>query len=143
MSEIQATNKPGKGKQIEIKETAKKNFLDWVETLGTKDPKIVAQLYSEDATFLPTVSPDFKKGQAGVEDYFEHFLQKNPKELIVDEEIQPLSPDTYLDSGMYNFEVDSPQGAGRQTVEARFSFIWKKQGDAWKILHHHSSIRPK
>jgi len=32
----------------------------------------------------------------------------------------------------------------RKVVEARFSFVWKKddQGE-WKIVHHHSSAKPK
>jgi len=43
---------------------------------------------------------------------------------------------------MYNFEVGPVDD--RKVVEARFSFVWKKddQGE-WKIVHHHSSARPK
>jgi len=42
---------------------------------------------------------------------------------------------------MYNFEVDSADG--RQIVEARFTFIWKKnEPGEWKIIHHHSSVKP-
>ncbi len=57
---------------------------------------------------------------------------------IIQEEVQTLGTDCYLHSEMYNFEV-SPDD-DRQVVEARFSFVWKKndQGE-WKIVHHHSS----
>ena len=37
-------------------ELALANFTKWTESLLTKDPKEVAKLYSDDATFLPTVS---------------------------------------------------------------------------------------
>ena len=61
---------------------------------------------------------------------------------IIQEEVQTLGTDCYLHSGMYNFEVGP--GDDRQVVEARFSFVWKKddQGE-WKIVHHHSSVKPK
>jgi hypothetical protein len=61
---------------------------------------------------------------------------------IIQEEVQTLGADCYLHSGMYNFEVGP--GDNRQVVEARFSFVWKKddQGE-WKIVHHHSSAKPK
>jgi hypothetical protein len=61
---------------------------------------------------------------------------------IIQEEVQTLGTDCYLHSGMYNFEVGLDDD--RQVVEARFSFVWKKndQGE-WKIVHHHSSVKPK
>jgi len=130
------------GKEI-LERIAKQNFKTWSESLTTKNPKTVAGLYTEDATFLPTVSSEFKKGQGGAEEYFHHFLEKDPKGEVVEEEVQFLGENCYLHSGMYNFEVNSPEG-GRQIVEARFSFVWQKnERGEWKILHHHSSVRPK
>lgn len=38
------------------------NMDNWLQILGTKDPKKVASLYAKDSTFLPTVSGDFKRG---------------------------------------------------------------------------------
>ena len=122
---------------------AKQNFETWGESLTTKNPKAVAELYTSDATFLPTVSGEFKKGQGGAEEYFHHFLEKDPKGEIIEEEFQPLGENHYLHSGMYNFEVNSPDG-GRETVEARFSFVWRKnEKGRWEILHHHSSKKPE
>jgi uncharacterized protein (TIGR02246 family) len=126
----------------EIDKIAQENFSLWAESLLTKDPKKVAELYSEDCTFLPTVSPEFKKGIAGAEEYFKHFLEKNPEGKIIEEAIQSISEDNYLHSGMYNFEID--KDGSRATVEARFSFVWQKGEDGkWKIIHHHSSVRPE
>ena len=125
-----------------MQEIASRNFNLWNSALKTGNPKEVAGLYMTDATFLPTTSGEFKKGQYGAKEYFEHFLIKNPRGKIIQEEVQTLGPDGYLHSGMYNFEVGPVDD--RQVVEARFSFIWKKnnQGE-WKIIHHHSSARPK
>jgi hypothetical protein len=43
---------------------------------------------------------------------------------------------------MHNFEVGTPNK--REVVAAGFSFIWAqdKQGK-WKIIHHHSSLKPE
>ena len=80
-------------------------------------------------------------GQAGARDYFEHFLAKDPIGKVVEEEIIEINSESYLHAGMYNFELtDKDQ---RSTVQARFSYLWKKEDKEWKIFHHHSSLRPK
>ena len=134
-------------KSERLKEIARQNFEKWSQALLTKDPKAVAALYSEDASFLPTVSPDFKHGTVEAEEYFIHFLEKNPEGKVVEETVQLLNQDShheevcYLHSGLYDFLLDDGQG-GRKTVQARFSFVWVKTNAGWKILHHHSSVKP-
>ncbi len=128
---------------------AYENFKRWNDALQTKDPKKVAELYTEDATFLPTLSGEFKRGKSGAEEYFKHFLEKNPIGEIVQGTVQTIKinnvvyADYYTHSGMYNFEVDSDKREGRHTVEARFTLDWKKSDqEEWKISHHHSSLKP-
>ncbi len=124
-----------------IKEIARRNFSIWNQALQTGDSKKVAELYAEGATFLPTVSGEFKKGRSGAEEYFKHFLEKNPTGEIIDDEVQILGPDIYLHSGMYNFELGSDDK--RDIVKARFSYVVKlKENGGFEIMHHHSSIRP-
>ena len=62
-----------------IQEIASRNFSKWNSALQTGNPKEVAALYFKDATFLPTTSREFKKGQKGAEEYFTHFLKKIPR----------------------------------------------------------------
>ncbi len=125
-----------------MNETARTNFTRWSDSLKTGDAKKVAALYAETATFLPTVNGEFKKGPSQAEEYFHHFLEKNPMGTIVEDEVQTLSENCYLHSGMYNFEVGPEEK--REIVEARFSFVWEKdENGQWKIIHHHSSVRPK
>ena len=50
-----------------------------------KDPTKVANLYTGNNTFLPTMSEEFKRGIKEAAGYFEHFLLKNPESKIVDE----------------------------------------------------------
>jgi len=123
-------------------EIAHENFQKWNEALQTKDAKKVAELYAENNSFLPTMSPDFKHGKDEASKYFKHFLEINPGGEVIEEKIQPMGENYYSHNGMYNFEVD--QEGKRVTMECRFTFNWAKDKDGkWKILHHHSSVKPK
>lgn len=134
--------KANKGNIETIEEIARKNFVFWNETLQTGNPKKVAELYAEDNTFLPTMSKDFRQGKTEAENYFEHFLKKNPEGTIIEEKVQVLGSGSYLHSGLYNFEIDGKNG--REIVEARFTYVWRKDSDGkWKIIHHHSSVKPQ
>lgn len=132
------TNTPNQ----ELLSIARENFKKWNTSLQTKDPMVVAELYTIDSTFLPTVSGEFKKGQNGAQEYFTHFLQKDPFGKITDEEVQELDDNHYLHSGMYTFEVGPVDN--RQTVSARFTYVWRKgEAGEWKVILHHSSMRPQ
>lgn len=121
-------------------EIARLNFKRWNEALLAKNPEKVAQLYALNATLLPTLSPVFRVGREQIQNYFEHFLQKNPAGKVVEEQIQFLGQG-YAHSGNYDFTV-GPENA-RQTINARFTFIWgKNEKGEWQILHHHSSLMP-
>ena len=126
-------------KQKNFLEIARENFKKWNEALQTKDASKVAELYSKDNSFLPTLNGEFKAGQEEAEGYFEHFLLKNPAGKIVEEKIQPLG-DAYIHSGLYDFEVGPADK--REIVEARFTYVWREEDGKWKILHHHSSLKP-
>ena len=126
---------------MEIEKIAEENFKKWNDSLLTGEAESVAAFYAEEASFLPTVSPEFKIGKSGAESYFKHFLQKNPKGNIVKERVRQISEKAYLHSGFYNFEL-GPNDS-RQIVEARFTFLWEKNEDGkWVIAHHHSSFKP-
>ncbi len=125
----------------EYKKIASDNFLLWQNALLSGSAEKVAELYAETATFLPTVSAEYKKGKSGAASYFKHFLEKNPSGSVVLDEVQVINTQNYVHSGFYNFEVGPSDN--RQVLEARFTFVWVfDKYDQWKILHHHSSLKP-
>ena len=155
----------------DVKKLGKDNFKLWNDALASKDPKKVAGMYCNtkddkeklecELSFLPTVSPSHIKTIEKTEDYFKDFVQKNPAGTITDEVFQmfdsggttltalggagqpgavPTRVQAYLHSGMYTFMLEGP--GGRTPVSARFSYMWKKIGKGWKIVHHHSSVTP-
>ena len=98
--------------------------------------------FNDKKALMKNVSLQDLTPNPGAEEYFIHFLKKNPRGEVIQEEVQTFGTDVYLHSGMYNFEVGP--GDGRHVVEARFSFVWKRDDTgAWKIIHHHSSAKPK
>lgn len=122
---------------------ARENFAKWNEALLSKDPQKVIALYSPDNTFLPTMAPEFRQGTEEAEEYFKnHFLPKSPDGTIMEAKVQELGENAYVHSGLYNFTA-GPEDK-RQIMEARFTYVWQKDetGD-WKIIHHHSSVRPQ
>lgn len=120
---------------------AQENFRRWNEALKSKDYDRVASLYSStDLSFLPTVSPEFIRDSQSTREYFVEFLKKHPVGTITADKVQSFGEDAYLHTGMYTFEVGSD--AKRSTVDARFSYMWRKFADGWKIVHHHSSALP-
>lgn len=71
------------------------------------------------------------------------FCKKDPFGIIV-ESVTQESADvgTIIYSGLYDFSI-GPSDA-RETVNARFTYVFQKnENDEWKIIHHHSSLRPE
>ncbi len=128
--------------QHEAEKIAQDLFAQWNELLQTGDKSKVAAMYSDDASFLPTLNGELKRGIKGAEEYFTHFLAKNPIGTVVESVTQISSDESLIAySGLYDFELDGE--SGREIVHARFTFIFQKNSDGvYKIVHHHSSLRP-
>lgn len=116
-------------------------FTLWEQALLTRDPSTVADLYTDGGTLLPTMGNQVLTNRQGIEGYFEHFLSLNPVVEILEEHVHPATDDCYLHCGHYRFTIE--QDGQSQIVDARFSMEWEKQGDDWKIVHHHSSRLPE
>ena len=108
----------------------------WVNKIRTNDPKQVASLYHHDGLLLGTFSDIERKGHDLILAYFENLLKSQVDVEIVTEH-KHESDFLVTNSGLYNFIVDG------KIVNARFSFVFIKTDDDWKILSHHSSVLPE
>ena len=107
----------------------------WVKKIKMNDATKVARLYHKNGLLLGTFSDVERKGQKLILDYFENlFTSKVDVEIITKHEFKAES--TYTVSGLYNFLVND------EKIKARFSFVFFKNKEDWKILSHHSSILP-
>ena len=108
----------------------------WVEKIRTNDASQVAGLYHREGLLLGTFSNVERKGQELILDYFKNlFTSQVDVKIITKHEYKAESISTA--SGLYNFEVND------SIIEARFSFVFVKSKEDWKILSHHSSVLPK
>ncbi len=117
---------------------AQENFARWDGALRTGDAAKVEALYADDLTLLPTMQTKTISTREGARQYFEFFGSFHPTVEILEEFVRPVSTESYMHCGVYRFIVDTKKGT-REPLDARFSFLWKKKGEAWEILHHHSS----
>ena len=108
----------------------------WVEKIRDNNAIQVAELYHDDGLLLGTFSDIERHGKELILNYFENLLKsKIDVEIITQHE---RKTDTLIvSSGLYNFKVDG------KTIKARFSFVFIKTNESWKILSHHSSELPK
>lgn len=111
----------------------------WDEALATGDSTVVANMYGEGATLLPTLRDDVRTDFAGIKDYFDLFLTDSPRGKIIEGYIE-IGDDWATDIGIYEFAFD----ATGDVKQGRYSYFYEPQEDGtWMILHHHSSLLPE
>lgn len=113
-------------------------FEQWNNALKSGDPKQVVSLYETNAVLLPTVSNQVRHNHAEIEDYFVHFLAKQPSGVINESNVRTFG-DVAINSGVYTFTL----GVDGSEVQARFTYVYRWNGQEWKIVEHHSSAMPE
>ena len=112
-------------------------FNTWNDALATGEPSQVVALYEKEAILLPTVSNQVRHNHSEIEDYFVNFLSKGPQGQI-DESNVRIFDQLAINSGVYTFTFSD--GA---SVQARYTFVYRWNGDRWLIVEHHSSQMPE
>jgi uncharacterized protein (TIGR02246 family) len=115
-------------------------FSRWNTSLQTGKPSEVVKNYATDAVLLPTVSNKVRRNHGEIQDYFVSFLTLKPKGQIDERKVRVFC-DIAIDSGIYTFDLTS-NGKVSQT-KARYTFVYKKTGNNWLIVEHHSSVLPE
>ena len=108
----------------------------WVEKIKSNNANAVTDLYHQDGLLLGTFSNFERKGKEQILDYFNELFNSQIDVKIITKHIYKTKS-LFTVSGLYNFTVDNKQ------IEARFSFIFLKVDHTWKIISHHSSLKPK
>lgn len=111
-------------------------FHDWDRELQTGDPLKVVKLYDKSAILLPTLSNRVRRNHDEIVDYFTQFLARKSHGTINESNIR-IFDELAINSGVYTFLFD-----GVDTVQARFTFVYRWNGSEWLIIEHHSSAMP-
>ena len=123
-------------------EEAERVVAQFKAAFDAADVEGVVRLFATDATFLGTVSPKFITDTADVATYFQALRQNTPRSFTIDQSAtMVLSDDAVLIAGLDTFS-QTKDGAVVQTP-ARFTFVIARRNEGWRILHFHSSMRPK
>ena len=112
-------------------------FDTWNSALKTGDPKKVVSLYESNAVLLPTVSNNVCHTHAEIEDYFANFLTKGPVGIIDESHIRTYG-NVSINSGIYT--ISFKDGT---SIQARFTYVYRWNGQRWMIVEHHSSKMPE
>ena len=112
-------------------------FDQWNNALKTKVSKNVVALYAHDAVLLPTISNNVCHNHEEMKTYFTNFLTREPIGEINETNISIFNG-IAMNSGIYTFSFkDGPK------VKARFTFVYQRKVNGWKIIKHHSSQMPE
>ena len=99
-------------------------FDRWNEALRSGDARRVSECYTDDAVLLPTVSNVPRLSRSEIQDYFEHFLQKQPLGKV-DQRNVKFGCNKITDAGVYTFRVID---AGKtEYVPARYTFVYENR----------------
>ena len=113
-------------------------FDRWNSSLQTGDPQAVIANYASESILLPTLSGEPRTTEAGLVDYFEHFLVNQPSGEI-DQSVVRIGCNTAVDTGLYTFTF----AATGDVVQARYTYAYAWDGEQWLIASHHSSVLPE
>ena len=112
-------------------------FTRWNNAVQTGNPKTVTELYEKDAILLPTISNKVRHNHKEIKDYFILFQENDPSGKIDESNVRNIGNIT-IHSGLYTFTFKD-----HSKVQARYTFVYKWNGQDWKIIEHHSSRMPE
>jgi uncharacterized protein (TIGR02246 family) len=116
-------------------------YETWRDAIANSDAAGIVALYEDDAVLVATLNNEPITNQKDRTAYFETLKQKPKLSVTPDEEhLRVIDEDNAAISGLYTFHFED---AGKMVeVPARFTFVYEKEGDEWKIIEHHSSKLP-
>lgn len=114
-------------------------FDAWNAALASGEVARVVALYAPDAVLLSTLSNIVRREPATIASYFRKFVSRQPCATILEGKVRVLG-NVATHSGLYVFLF----GAGPlREARARFTFVYRRDEQGWRIIEHHSSLMPE
>ena len=123
-------------------EDAYATIEQWASALNGGDLDRVLGTYTSDATLMGTSSPSLAKEPNDLRAYFVPPLKAKIQVKLGEGKPTAIGDNAVLWTGFYDFSGNRPDGQPF-ALSARYTFIVVKRDGNWKIVHHHSSLRPK
>lgn len=114
---------------------------EWIETFNSRDGARIAALYAPEAVFLGTISPTIRTTPEQILEYFVASATRRPTlRMTLGEQHVRIYGDIAFNSGFYTSRFVQD---GQEIVNPmRFSFAYRRSGERWLIVNHHSSRIP-
>lgn len=115
----------------------------WASAFNAGDMPSLLALYDPAAVLWGTTSPVLIDTPEGIAAYFERTFSARPAPRVQmgEARIRLLGDEVALCSGAYTLHLSGSGGEAR-TLPARFSLAYRRVGDSWLIMDHHSSVSP-
>lgn len=112
----------------------------WARAYNSHVPAEVVALYAPDAVFWGTTADTLRDAPDEIAGYFAGLANRPNARVSIGEHRIRVLGDIAVASGIYVF-TDVVDG-NAVTRPSRFSFVYRRDGDAWLIVDHHSSRMP-
>lgn len=110
----------------------------WIDTFNTRDAARITALYAPDAVLWGTVSQTIRTTHDEILEYFIDSSKKRPDlRMFLGEYHVQLFGDLATNSGYYTSR--NPVDGKEVVIPMRFTFMYRREGDRWAIVNHHSS----
>ena len=118
-----------------------RQFAKFNDAFATKNPDTVTALFDDDAVLLATVAATPRTTPATIRDYFVSFLKGSPVGRI-DSSTVKSGCNWAMRAGTWTVDLTDAATGAVNPVKARYTFLYQREGGAWKIEHLHSSVLP-
>jgi len=106
---------------------------DWARYWNTRQPEKLAQLYAEDAVYLPPHHPAVH-GREAIREYLSRPLHHGYTDLKFEVTYIKQTGDLAFDVGTYTMQVPQ-QGGGHKADKGKYLTVWRKRsGGDWHIV---------
>lgn len=114
----------------------------WASAFNAADLRGLLALYDPAAVLWGTTSPVLIDTQEAIAAYFKRTFEAAPAPQVqMGEAHIRFFGDVALCSGSYTLHLSGPENEHR-TLPARFSLAYRRAGEQWLIVDHHSSVSP-
>jgi hypothetical protein len=114
----------------------------WASFFNAKNLDGILDTYASNGVLLATFNKDILQGRDNIRPYFIDLFKKENLRVIFEPNcIVTHLEEGYVISGNYTFSF-TENGVLNQE-DARYSYVVEMRGNQFKIVNHHSSVRPK
>ncbi len=134
----------GVASSVPVADAVAAEYHAWLKAVSEADgdPAPMLKFYAPDAVLVATFSPVLLHNDKGeLAEYFKKFTAL-PKISGTTQDLQTrVYGDFAINTGLYTFTYETPDSEP-VAVPARFTFVYRRVGDQWLIVDHHSSVVP-